>query len=34
MKPEVLGQLLYFHKIHNIELNQPTRSNLDFYQYY
>ncbi len=27
MKPEILGKLLYFHKVHNIELNRPTGSN-------
>ncbi len=34
MKPEVLGQLLYFHKIHNIELNGPTGSNDTQKEYY
>lgn len=27
MKPEILGLLLYFNKIHNIELKRPTGSN-------
>jgi hypothetical protein len=34
MKPEVLGRLLYFHKIHNIELNRPTGSNDTQKEYY
>ena len=27
MKPDILGLLLYFNKIHNIELKRPTGSN-------
>lgn len=34
MKPEILGRLLYFHKIHNIELNRPTGSNDTLKEYY
>lgn len=34
MKPEVLGLLLYFNKIHNIELKRPTGSNDTQREYY
>ena len=34
MKPEVLGFLLYFNKIHNIELKCPTGSNETQREYY
>lgn len=34
MKPEVLGLLLYFNKMHNIELRRPTGSNDTQREYY
>ncbi len=34
MKPEILGLLLYFNKIHNIELRRPTGSNSTQMEYY
>jgi len=34
IKPEVLGLLLYFNKIHNIELKRPTGSNDTQKEYY
>lgn len=34
MKPEILGLLLYFNKIHSIDLKQPTGSNDALKEYY
>jgi hypothetical protein len=34
MKPEILGRLLYFSKIHSIEIKRPTGSNDTQREYY